>query len=94
MSRPRLENQGESLPFVPGVSGRNYVIERRADLWMIKFDGDEFGPYNTEREALLFAIDAAQKLGERGECPQVLVAEEDGQLRPAWTFGEPLPPQN
>jgi len=94
MSRPRLENQGESPPFVPGVTGRSYVIERRADLWMIKFDGDEFGPYKTEREALLFAIDAAQKLGERGECPQVLVTAEDGELRPAWTFGEPLPPQN
>jgi hypothetical protein len=94
MSRPRLESQGESRPFVPGASGRSYVVERRADLWMIKFGGDDFGPYQTEREALLFAIDAAQKLGGRGECPQVLVAEEDGELRAAWTFGEPRPAQS
>jgi hypothetical protein len=34
---------------------------------LIKFDSEEYLPYETEREAMLFAIDAAHTLGESGE---------------------------
>ncbi|MFL6796877.1 MAG: DUF2188 domain-containing protein [Xanthobacteraceae bacterium] len=68
-------------------------MTRREDVWFIVFAGEEFGPYNTEREALLFAIDAAYKLGEQGQETQVLVADEIGEARPVWTFGlHPYPP--
>ena len=42
---------------------------------------------------MLFAIDAAQKLGENGEETQVLRVDENGDASPAWTYGlDPYPP--
>ena len=60
---------------------------RQEDVWFIKFDGEEYGPYQSEREAMLFAIDAAHKLGEQGEDTQVLLVDENGAAQPAWTSG-------
>jgi len=50
-----------------------YLVVRHRDEWMIKFEGEEFGPYKSKREAMLFAIDAAQKLGQQDEPTEVLV---------------------
>jgi hypothetical protein len=67
---------------------------RQEDVWFIKFDGEEYGPYKSEREALLFAVDAAHKLGEQGEGTQVLLLDESGQPQPAWMYGhDPYPPR-
>jgi hypothetical protein len=38
---------------------------------------------------LLFAIDAAQKLGEQDDPTEVLVMGEAGEAKPAWTYGQP-----
>ena len=38
---------------------------------------------------MLFAIDAAQKLGPQDEPTEVLVMGEAGEANPAWTFGQP-----
>src|SRR5262249_43157060 len=86
MSRPVMH---DDLPLaaVPASSRKRYVIVRREDAWFIAFEGEEFGPYQSEREALLFAIDAAHKLGEKGEGTQVLQADEIGDASPVWTFG-------
>ena len=66
---------------------------RQEDVWFIKFDGEEYGPYQSEREAMLFAIEAANKLGEQGEHTQVLVMGENGDMQPFWTYGrDPYPP--
>ena len=49
-----------------------YFVERLSahnDIWMIKFDDEEYGPYKSQSEAVLFAIDAAEKLNEHGEGP-------------------------
>jgi hypothetical protein len=54
---------------------------------MIEFDGEAFGPYKTEREALLFAVDAANKLGRQDQSTEVLLREESGETRTAWTYG-------
>jgi hypothetical protein len=35
----------------------------------------------------LFAIEAAHKLGKRGENAAVLVADATGEPRPVWTSG-------
>jgi hypothetical protein len=35
----------------------------------------------------MFAIDAAQKLGEHGEHTQVCLMGENGHFRPEWTYG-------
>jgi hypothetical protein len=63
-----------------------YFVVQHDDTWLIKFDDEEYGPYNTQSEAMLFAIDAAQKLGEQGA--QVCVMGENGHFRPEWTYGQ------
>ena len=53
-----------------------YFVERltaHSDVWMIKFDDEEYGPYKSQSEAVLFAIDAAEKLNEHGEKAQVVI---------------------
>jgi Uncharacterized protein conserved in bacteria (DUF2188) len=71
-----------------------YFIVRQADDWVIKFEDEEFGPYNSQAEAMLFAIDAAQKLGEQGDSAEVCLMGENGHFRPEWTYGrDPYPPR-
>jgi hypothetical protein len=70
-----------------------YFVVQHGDTWLIKFDDEEYGPYNTQAEAMLFAIDAAQKLGDHGESAQVCLMGENGHFRPEWTYGENPPPR-
>ena len=70
------------------------MIEVAEVGFVIKFDGEEYGPYKSEREAMLFAIDAAHKLGEQGEETEVLKLDENGEPQPAWRHGhDPYPPR-
>ena len=62
------------------AGGRRFIV----------FNGADFGPYKTEREAKLFAIDAAFKLGEKGEESEVLVADEAGTVAPYGSTGSIL----
>ena len=55
-----------------------YFIVQHDDRWTIKFNDEEYGPYKSKDEAMLFAIDAAQKLGEHGGNPEVVLMGEDG----------------
>src|ERR1700676_5687947 len=87
MPRPQLHVETQALPTVRGHSYTRYLVVRQDDLWVIKFDGEEYGPYQTDREAMLFAIDAAQKLGERGEETQVLLTDENRNPLKVWTYG-------
>lgn len=71
-----------------------YFIVQHDDRWSIKFKDEEFGPYKTKSEALLFAIDAAQKLGEYGNQAEVVLMGEDGHFHPEWTYGrDAYPPK-
>ena len=71
-----------------------YFIVQSDDGWKIQFSGEEFGPYQTKQEAMLFAVDAAQKLGEQGENTEVCLMGENGHFRPEWTFGrDTYPPR-
>lgn len=67
---------------------KRYVVARREDVWFIAFAGEEFGPYKTAREARLFAIDAAHKLGEKGEETEVLVKDQAGRVAAVWVYGQ------
>ena len=72
-----------------------YFIERQGDVWFIRLGDDRYGPYGSKAEALLFAIDAAQKIGEYGTDAQVCLMGENGHFRPEWTYGlDPYPPRN
>jgi len=71
-----------------------YLVVRQEDVWFIKFAGEEFGPYISEREAMLFAVDAAQRLGAKGEDTEVLRVDESGDPQLAWSYGlDPYPPR-
>ena len=95
MPRPLIGDQARASAIAPGVTRTRYLVVRQEDVWFIKFDGEEFGPYQSEREAMLFAIDAAHKLGEQGDETQVLRLEEDGEVRRAWTYGlDAYPPKS
>ena len=94
MARPQLRDQTSVRPIFPGRARKLYWIERQEDVWFIRFDGADYGPYKSEREALLFAVDAAKMLGEQGEETQVLRVDENGDVQSAWTFGQdPYPPR-
>jgi hypothetical protein len=64
-----------------------YLIVCNRDQWSIRYGAQEFGPYKSQYEATLFAIDAAQKLGRHGGRAEVCVLGENGQLRSKWTLG-------
>jgi hypothetical protein len=94
MARPQIGDHTRGSNFVSHGPRTRYLVVRQEDVWFIKFDGEEYGPYQSEREAMLFAIDAAHKLGEQGEETQVLQVQESGEARPAWTHGLDAYPPN
>src|SRR5215203_6068301 len=69
-------------------TARYFIVHDQVqDEWMIKYGKDEFGPYKTQDEAMLFAIDAAQKLGAYGESAEVCLMGENGHFHTEWTSG-------
>jgi hypothetical protein len=84
----RLLSLGEEPPAAPLAVSlvREYLVAREREGWFIDFDGERFGPYISEREALLFAIDAAHALGLKGEPTRVLSRDETGGRNIAWTY--------
>ena len=89
----QLGDQQQTTALVSGTARVRYLVVRQDDAWFIKFEGEEFGPYQSEREAMLFAVDAARQLGEHGEGTVVLRLDETGQATPVWTYGlDPYPP--
>ena len=65
---------------------RYFVVQDR-DSWLIRYADEEFGPYNSQGEAMMFAIDAAEKLGKHGESVQVCLMGENGHFHPEWSSG-------
>ena len=64
-----------------------YFIVNDHEQWSIRYGNEEFGPYKTRDEAMLFAIEAATKLGSYGENAEVCLMGEDGHFRSEWMFG-------
>ena len=94
MPGTHAEDQSRAGALVQPRPRKRYIVVRREDVWFIIFGGEEFGPYKTEREAKLFAIEAAHRLGEKGEETEVLVADEAGAIAPVWIYGQhPYPPR-
>jgi hypothetical protein len=93
MVRPHIRDDARVATRVPGGSCRRYVVLSRKGEWFITFDDEEFGPYQSGREATLFAVDAAHSLGEQGEDTCVFRLDEGGEASPVWTYGlDPYPP--
>jgi len=62
-----------------------YFLVQRDDGWAIKFADEEFGPYRSKSEAMLFAVDAARKLGRRGTPTEVCLMGENGFFHAEWS---------
>ena len=73
---------------------RYFVVRDENDNWMIKFEDEEYGPYQSKSEAMLFAIEAAQKVGERGGNAEVCLMGVNGHFLPEWAYGrDAYPPK-
>jgi hypothetical protein len=68
------------------MSPTRYFLVQRDDDWMIKFADEEFGPYKSKAEAMLFAVEAARKLGAEAE---VCLMGENGFFTAEWTNAPP-----
>ena len=94
MPGTQIQDPSRAGALVPPRPRKRYIVVRREDVWFILFGGEEYGPYRSEREAKLFAIDAAHELGEQGRETEVMVADEVGDMAPAWIHGQhPYPPR-
>src|SRR6266513_1458599 len=51
------------------MSDARYYVVGDQDVWMIKIKDGEYGSCASRDEAVVFAIDAAQKLGTRASAP-------------------------
>ena len=71
------------------MQSARYFIVRNRNLWLIKYNDEEYGPYQTKAEATLFAVDAARKLFDRGEDAEVYFRAANGRLRREWTASAP-----
>ena len=68
------------------MADARYHIVGDHDVCMIKFEDSEYGTNASRDEAVVFAIDAAQRLGTRGECAHVCVVDDDGRFQSKWTY--------
>ncbi len=64
-----------------------YVVRPSDDEWLIEHDGDRYGPYKNSREAMLFAVDAARKLGALGKNTCVKMTDHAGHPLTTWNYG-------
>ena len=81
-----------SLSFRPR-NAWEYLVRPEGDAWIIARNGDEYGPYESRCDAMFFAVDAAQKLGEQGSDTTARLIDAVGQPVAAWTHGtDPYPP--
>lgn len=69
-----------------------YFIVRDQDDWLINYEGEQFGPYKTQNEAMVFAIEAARKLKTYGEIAEVCLMGDDGHFRQEWSAGQAADP--
>jgi len=64
-----------------------YFVVQDHDQWLIKYHDESYGPYKSQSEAMMFAIDAARKLGSRGDSAEVCLMGENGRFRTEWSSG-------
>ena len=67
------------------MSDARYYVVGDHDVWMINSNDGDHGWPNGD-EAVILAINAAQKLGAGGECAHVCILDDEGRFRPKWTY--------
>ena len=70
------------------MAAEQYIIVLQNHEWKISFKDKLYGPYDTERDAIEAAIDAAYSMGEIGIDAQVIVQDADLTRRVEWDYGQ------
>jgi hypothetical protein len=69
-----------------------FVVLDADGLWKIRHDGMTYGPYRTQRTAILAAIDAADRSPKSAhEARVVLPSRLRSNFYVEWTSGDPYP---
>jgi hypothetical protein len=63
-----------------------YLVSPYEGEWTIVLDGERYGPYPSQSEALQAAIAAAQGSGELGYDAEVLIEGQNGEFFPEWSY--------
>jgi hypothetical protein len=80
--------KARSVQSAPAETSRvEYVVRPCDDTWLIDHAGASYGPYKNGREAMLFAVDAARKLGAQGKNTGVKMIDSAGHLLTTWSYG-------
>jgi hypothetical protein len=87
MSLFRKIQTAPSGPLGAALDRVEYVVRPHNDSWLIEHAGGKYGPYKSHREAMLFAIDAARKLGALGKNTGVKMIDRCGHLLTTWNYG-------
>jgi hypothetical protein len=68
------------------MTAEQYLIIQDNGEWKISFKDKQYGPYESQQEAIDAAIDCACAMGDIGIDAQVLVQEVDKEQRTAWSY--------
>ena len=65
-----------------------YVVPHDRE-WKIRRGDNHYGPYNSKREAIDHAVDAAREAGQaHRDGSRVMVQVEDNRFRTEWTYSD------
>ena len=70
------------------MATEQYIVLIHNNEWKISFNDKLYGPFDTERDAVEAAIDAAYAMGEIGIDAQVVVQDADLKLRTEWEYDQ------
>jgi len=71
-----------------------YFVVLHEGQWKVKVGDRHTGAYDSQRQAIKAAVEAAQKGGSATNTTQVIVQGEDHKFRAEWTYGkDPYPPK-
>lgn len=64
-----------------------YIIRSSENGWAVRLDDETLGTFNGRHEAVQAAVVVAEASGRGGKGADVLLEEEDGEMRPIWEVG-------
>lgn len=68
------------------MAREQYFIIVENNEWKISFNGEHYGPYPNQQQAVEAAIDAAYAMGEIGINAQVLTQDGDDKFQSKWLY--------